>query len=134
MTVLQARDKLRINPVMLVEITLANPGPVLYFADRNIAVGGVRYEDYFDGASFSDGITLRFKNDRYKGYGSLIELNGVYPFGGAAVSIKEIYMDDYGNQSEAEVVLKGILDAPHDIDRLSFSCGVSGMERKADFK
>ncbi|MDA8090077.1 MAG: hypothetical protein M0Z61_07630, partial [Nitrospiraceae bacterium] len=45
-TILQARDSSRIKPVCLVQVTLKNSGPTLYFSDRNITVSGQLYEDY----------------------------------------------------------------------------------------
>lgn len=146
-TVAESRDRPRANPVCLIEIALKNSGPTLYLSDRNLTVGAQRYEDYLRDLSGIGGeikratsgglnadITLSFKNDRYQGYDYLIEIGDVYPFEGAVCVIKEVYLDDAGNASDAETVFKGVLDEPGDIDLSGFQCSVSSMELAADNK
>ncbi len=146
-TIAQARDKDRARPVYLMEITLLNSGPTLYFSDGNITVGGQRYEDYLgdlsglgedirrsDSEGLNANINLGFKNDRYKAYTYLVELGETYPFEGAEVTIKETYLDAAGVPSDAETVFKGALDEPRDIDLMGFACRVSSVEFRADLK
>ncbi|GAB4389055.1 MAG: hypothetical protein Kow0025_12080 [Thermodesulfovibrionales bacterium] len=133
------------RPVCLVEITLGNSGPVLYFSDRGVSVGGRAYEDYLedlsgvgdelrraDSGGLNPAVTLRFRNDRYGPYGYLIEVGEEHPFEGAECVIKEAYLDDAGAPSEAETVFKGVLDEPRDIDLAGFTCSVSSMLMRAD--
>jgi len=134
------RDRSRYKPAYLVEITLKNGGPTLYFSDRNINADGTLYEDYLDDLSglgdelrrldssaLNADITLRFKNDKYKGYNYLIEIGDTYPFEGAVCVIKETALDDSGTPSIPETVFKGALDEPSAIDLMGFTCRVSSM-------
>jgi hypothetical protein len=145
MSVLMARDRSRLKPAYLLEISLKNGGPTLYFSDRNIEVSEQKYEDYLEDLSgigeeikraTSEGInadiTLSFKNDRFRSYSYLIEIGESYPFEGAEVVIKEVYLDDDGVPSDVEVIFKGVLDEPKDIDLMGFKCSVSSMEFHKD--
>jgi len=138
-TISQMRDRPRAKPVYLVEIALKNSGPVLYFSDRNIVVGGQNYEAYLNDLSgiedevrrlstegLNANIDLAFRNDKYKTYNYLIEIGDTYPFEGAECVIKETYLgdDDLPAQSTA-TLFKGVLDEPGDIDLMGFKCRVS---------
>ncbi|MBI5057009.1 MAG: hypothetical protein HZB61_10385 [Nitrospirae bacterium] len=138
-------DRNRLNHIYLIEITLKNSGPTLYFSDRNITVGGQIYENYLsslDGLgdeirratseSLNTNIKLNFKNDRYKGYQFLILIDDTYPFTGAEMVAKEVYLDDNNNPSEAFLIFKGTLDEPRDIDEQKFICAISSMEYRKD--
>jgi hypothetical protein len=136
----KALDRKRLAPIWLVEISLQNSGPTLYFSDRNILVGSTLYEDYLEdlnglGAQLNRknseflnlDVTFRFKNRRFKTYNHLIEIGDAYPFEGAAATIKKVYLDDNDNPSDAEIIEKVILDEPGDIDQVNFMCRASSM-------
>lgn len=146
-TVEESRNRPFAKPVYLVEIALRNSGPTLFLSDRTITVGSQLYEDYLRDLSgigleleratsggLNADVTLSFRNDRYQSYGYLIELAETYPFEGAQCKIKEAYLGDDGNPSDAETVFAGLLDEPGDIDLLSFRCSMSSMETRADKK
>jgi hypothetical protein len=137
----KALDRSRLKPVYLIEITLQGAGaPILYFSDRNITIGSQIYENYLSdlsglgeeieratSESLNPDVSLRFRNDRYKTYGYLIEIGDIYPFDGAGIIIKEVYLDDNNTTSDVRIIFKGALDEPQDIDLLSFECSVSAM-------
>ncbi len=147
----EARGRTRLEPVRLVEVELKNSGPTLYFSDRNIEVGGQRYENYIEDLSgLGEGLrraespgpdsllTLRFKNDAFESHDYLVEVGDTYPFEGAVVTVKEVYLDpptgsgQAARQSETVELFKGILDEPRDIDLLGFTCGATSMEYAKD--
>ncbi|MDP2168406.1 MAG: phage tail protein [Thermodesulfovibrionales bacterium] len=138
------RDMPRLNPIYLIEVTLKNNGPTLYFSDRGIEIGSRIYEDYLKDLSgigeelkrvssvgLNADIQLDFKNDKWQAYNYLIEAGDTYPFEGAECLIKEIYLD--GNDfSEPVTLFKGVLDSPDDIDLMGFKCKVSSMPYAKD--
>jgi len=137
-TIAQSRDRPRAKPVYLVEITLKNSGPTLYFSDRNILVGSQQYENYIediqgigeeikriDSTFLNIDITIIIKNERFKTYNHLVEIGDIYPFEGADCTIKEVCLDDDNNPSDTETLLKCNLDELEDIDLLNFSCKLS---------
>lgn len=145
----QLRDRPRVEPVYLVEITLKNSGPTLYFSDRNIVVGAQRYENYIeeiqgigeeikriDSTFLNIDITIVFKNEKYKTYNYLVEIGDTYPFEGADCTIKEVYLDDNNNPSDPETLLKCNLDELQEIDLMSFQCKVSSriFQKDANWK
>ncbi len=134
------RDKPRVEPIYLVEITLKNSGPTLYFSDRNILVGSHQYENYIkeisgiegeinriDSSFLNSDINIIFKNDRYASYDYLILMGDTYPFEGAECRIKETYLDDNDNPSDTVTIFCGVIDEPKDIDLLNFQCSVSSI-------
>jgi len=141
----QALDKRRLKPVYLIEITLQNSGPVLYFSDRNITVGSQIYENYLESLSglgrqlrrrnsetLNLDIDFTFKNQRYKNYSFLIEIGDTYPFEGAETTIKKVYLDDDNTPSDVEIIEKVVLDEPSDIDLMSFNCKASAVPYAKD--
>ncbi len=148
-TVPQARDSSRLKPVYLVQLTLKNGGPTLYFSDRNIVVSGQRYESYLhdlsgiaqelkraDSTAMNVNVELGFHNDRIScngaDYGHLIELGAVYPFETALCQIFETYLDGSGNASDTALIFKGVLDCPANIGLMDFTCKVSTMPMYMD--
>lgn len=138
LSIAQARDNNRAEPVYLIEIQLKNSGPMLYFATRNIIVAGQIYEDFIESISglgsevkrvdssfMNSQTTITFNNDRFRAYTRLIEIAEVYPITTADCTIKELYLDAQGNQSAVETVDSGKLDSPKNIDKLKFSCQMS---------
>jgi len=141
-TITEARDNDRAWPVWLVEITLRNGGPTLYFSDRTVTLDGNTYNDYLrgisgpgeeirraDSSSLEAEATISFKNERYGACEHLIEIGDTYPFDGAECVIREGYLDEFGEPSEAEVVFRGFLGPPEGIDEAVFSCGVLAPDR-----
>jgi hypothetical protein len=133
------RDMPRAEPVCLVEIELKNSGPVLYFSDRAVSAMGQDYEDYLveitgltAGDNISTAATVSFKNDRFGPYESLIDIAEDYPFEGAAITVKEVYLDVDGEASEVVTILKGTLAAPRDIDLMGFSCEARPLAHSKD--
>jgi hypothetical protein len=139
-SIIQAREKLYTTPIYLLEITLKNSGPTLYFSDRNVTVSGQIYEDYLEALSdigkelrraSSQGnnydIVLKFKNDKYLTHDYLILIGETYPFEGATCTIKEVYLDN-GTLSAVETVFVGQLDEPRNINLLNFECNISSKE------
>lgn len=148
-TILQARDSSRIKPVCLVQVTLKNSGPTLYFSDRNITVSGQLYEDYLhdlsgvaqelkraDSTASNVNIELAFRNDKisYNGtdYASLITLGQAYPFETSVCQIYETYLDGNQNPSDTVLIFKGALDCPANVDLMGFKCKVSTMPMYMD--
>jgi hypothetical protein len=144
-TFAEARNRARTEPVILVEIELLNSGPTLYLSDRNVTVGGRHYQDYLeslgslgeelrrqDSSSLNTDASLRFRNDPYGGYAHLVEMEAAHPFTGAAVTVRECYLDEDGTPSDTETIFRGVLDEPREIDLLGFTCRISTMEHKAD--
>lgn len=141
MSVAQARGLTRLKPVFLIEIALQGAGaPTLYLSDRNITVSSQIFENYLDdlsglaeeieratSASRNPNISLRFHNDRYSSYNYLIEIGSVYPWEGAALTIKEVYLDDDNTPSAVDTVFKGALDEPRNIDLIGFECKASAI-------
>jgi hypothetical protein len=135
------RGRTRLEPVWLVEVELLNSGPTLYFSDRNVTVGGRRYENYLEGLSGSEErFDLRFRNDPFMSYGRLVEIGDEHPFEGAAVTVKEVYLDpstgsgQAGGQSEPVELFRGVLEEPRRIDLMGFACGVTPVDRAMDRK
>ena len=142
----EARSHDRAKPVYLVEIILSGPTPpTLYLSDRNITVASQLYEDYLDSLSGlgaelkrvdSSGLNvnakLDFKNDRYMAHAHLIGIGEANPFDGATCLIKEVYLGNDGTPSASEILFKGKLDEPRNIDVMKFTCAVSTMEHAAD--
>jgi hypothetical protein len=144
-TILQARDGSRIKPVYLLVIVLENSGDTLYLSDREITVGGNRYQSYLlnmteigeqlqraNSEGLNSNLTLNFKNDAYGAHPYLIQKGTLTPFEGATCTISEVYLDDIGTASDAEVLYVGVLDNPKSIDLMRFSCMVSSAEFQAD--
>jgi hypothetical protein len=144
-TLAQLRSLARAEPVYLLQITLKNSGPTLYFSDRRIKVEGIEYEDYIDALdglgsvherSTSQGmnsaVSIKFKNSAYGASDYLIELGSTYPFEGALVLIQEAMLDVSGQPSVGEDVFKGVLESPHAIDLLGFICRASSVEFYSD--
>ncbi len=148
-TVSQARDSSRIKPVYLVQLTLKNSGPTLYFSDRNITVAGQLYESYLhdlsgvaqelkraDSTALNVNTQLSFRNDKisYNGtdYANLITLGQTYPFETSTCQIFETYLDDNQNPSDTVLIFKGVLDCPANIDLMGFKCKVSTMPMYMD--
>ena len=138
-TIAEARNKIGIAPVYLVEITLLGTSPpTLYFSDRNITVSGQIYEDYIqeisgiseelklvDSSGLSSDVSIVFKNDKYKTHDYLIEIGKTYPFSGASCTIKECLLDSDGNPSDVETIFVGACEEPSNINLLSFTCSIS---------
>jgi len=139
-TIAQLGDRARLHPVWLVEITLKNSGPTLYFATRNVNVGSQRYENYLlevqgvgdelrrvDSSGLNTRITLSFANKKFKTHKNLIEIGDTYPFNGADTVLKQVYIDDDGNpSSDVKTWFKGKIDQPDNIVRnRSFDCKLS---------
>ena len=143
-----ARDHDRAEPVYLIKLTLGgNPELTLYLAERALSVGGDEYEDYIEGVDAlgqmlgrrdSDGLNsplvIRFINEPWGAYGRLVELSGDYPFEGAVCELSEVYMNADGQPSGAELIFKGLLEGPHHIDLMGFSCRVTSLESRADMR
>ncbi len=143
------RDSSRLKPVYLVQIVLKNGGPTLYLSDRNITVGADVYESYMhdlagiaqelrraDSTAQNVDLELSFRNDRIsfggKDYAHLIELGQSYPFETAVCAIYETAYDTTGFPAQPELVFKGVLDCPQDIDLTGFKCKVSTMPNYMD--
>jgi hypothetical protein len=137
----QARDRNRAQPVYLVEIQTLNGGPLLKFADRNILVGAVQYADYIGSLSGISGTLDRatsgatnsnasvvFKNDPYDAYAYLSDLSEDYPLEGAAIEVKELFIDDVGAQTTPTTIFTGNLDSPTGITSIAFSCAAMSRE------
>jgi hypothetical protein len=137
----------RYEPLYLVKISLSGGAHVLYLSDRNIRVGDELYEDYLDDLegvaeelrraaleSRNAEVTLRFRNDRYRGHQHLVELSEQYPFEGAQVEIYETALDARGRPAPPELLFRGTLEEPTGIDRLRFSCRVSSAEFAASLR
>jgi hypothetical protein len=146
-TIIEARNRLRAEPVYLLEIALLNSGPTLYLSDRILTVGSQVYEDYvddlkglgeelkrLDAGSLNADFTVRLRNDNYKTYDHLVTMGDTCPFEGAAVTVKEVYLDSDGTPSAAETIFKGVIDTLVDIDLLWFSCKVSDIIHHEDRK
>ncbi|MCP3680285.1 MAG: hypothetical protein GY782_08570 [Gammaproteobacteria bacterium] len=139
-TINEGRTKLHAEPVYLFEIELKNSGPTLYFSDRNITVGGQRYENYIDTSLVkiknevkrmtSEGknasIPLKFYNEKYAAHTHLIEIDDTYPFVGSTVTVKEFYIIN-GTPSDTETIYKGILEEPVNITIATFECTLSSL-------
>ena len=139
-TAAELRDRQKLKPALLAEITLLNSGPTLYLADRTLpaAISGQLYEHYIkeinglseevkrnDSTFLNSPISITFLNDKWAGYNYLIEAGSTYPFEGATVTIKEVLIDDDGTMATPVTVFKGALDEPRDIDLMQFTCKVS---------
>ncbi len=143
-TISQARGRSWIKPVYLVEIVLKNSGPTLYLSDRIITVGSQTYDDYIteitgleaelrraDSGGLNAGISLELKNEKYKTYDHLSQIGDTYPWVGAGVTIKELYLEPpvlpgaSEGQSDVTTVFVGNVDEPRDTNRLTFSLSVS---------
>lgn len=142
LSIVRMRERTRLRPVYLVEIALQNSGPTLYLSDRNITIGDTpqTYENYIHNISeiaeeieraTSEGlnpeIQIEFYNGKFQAYNYLIEIGDTYPFEGAVITIKEIYLDDDGVASVIDTIFKGALDEPRDIDLMQFSCAASSL-------
>ena len=145
MTVAEARKLPHVMPVYLVEISLLNGGPVLYFSDRNITFSGQLYQDYIqnlsamsaellriDSTGLNSDVRLVFKNDRFKTHVYLIEIDDTYPFTGAPVTIKEIYVNGGVATSDYDTVYVGVCEEPREITLVQFELHVSSREFQAD--
>jgi len=143
----KARAFTRLKPLWLVDIQLQNNGPTLRFSDRNIIIDTVVYENYLDDLnnleeeierSSSEGlnprIRLKFKNSKFRGYNHLIEIGDIYPFEGAEITVKKVYLDENNIPSIEETCFKGVLDEPENIDLIHFECSVSSMPFAKDQK
>jgi hypothetical protein len=143
----QARDSAHVAPIILVEVTLKNSGGTHYFSDRSITVAAQRYEDYISNsltigaqlerdtsAGKNADVNIVFKNQAYKTYDYLIEIGETYPFEGADVTIKEVYLLDDGTLSDVDTLFVGALDSPKGIDLLSFSCKAISSEYITQWK
>lgn len=145
----QVRDASRLKPVYLVQISLKNSGPTLYFSDRNITVSGQLYEDYLhdlsgvaqelkraDSTAMNVNLELGFHNDKisYGGtdYDHLIELCQAYPLETSICEIYETAYDWQGNPATPLLVFKGVMDCPENIDLMDFKCKVSTMPTYMD--
>jgi hypothetical protein len=145
LTAAQARDSTRAAIVILAEIQTLNGGPLLYFSDRNIIVGGVAYCDYLaavsgvgdtlfratsDFSSQAASVTLRNNpyDDGTTAYSHLSELSEDFPLEGAAVAIKRVYLDDAGAPTTPETLLVGNFDSPQNITRIALTCSVMCRE------
>jgi len=144
-SLIELRDRPRLKPVYLAEITLKNSGPTLYLSDRNITVSGQLYEAYLKDLSgvgdelkrlssdtLNSGIQLVFRNDKYKGYNYLVEIGDAYPFEGAECVIKETCLADNEVPADPGTLFKGVLDEPQEIDLLAFKCKLSSMIYQKD--
>ena len=143
------RDSSRLKPVYLVQLSLKNGGPTLYLSDRSITVGDRVYESYLndlsglarelkrqDSTAKNVDLELSFRNDNisYGGadYAHLIELGQNYPFETAVCAIYETAYDASGFPAQPELVFKGVLDCPREIDLMGFKCKVSTMPEFMD--
>jgi hypothetical protein len=142
----ETRDRPRLHPAYLVEIKLKGGGPTLYLSDRNISTTARMYQDYIgDISGLTDmmsrsssevsnfEVVLSFKNDRYGDHEFLVELGDTYPFEGAECIIRDAHLgDDFTLSSVGEVIFRGVLEGPHDVDLMDFKCRALGMEHRAD--
>src|SRR3990172_13054957 len=139
----QLRERRRLNPRYLLDITLGNSGPTLHFSTRDIMVEGVQYERYIhslsgieeeinrsDSTFRNTDLTIFFLNRPYMAYTFLSEVEATYPFSGAVIVISETYLDDNGIPCAPDVIFKGVMDTPYDIDLMRFSVKVSSMLTK----
>jgi hypothetical protein len=146
-TVAEARNRINVSPIYLIEITLLNSGPTLYFSDRPVTISSQEYEDYIDSIdgiaedisfltseSLNSDITINFKNEPYLTHSYLIQIGDTYPFDGATCTIKEVYKLHDGTYSDVETIFVGILDEPENINLVGFSCNVSDKVISADEK
>ena len=136
----EAMGRTRLKPVWLIDIMLKNSGPTLNISDRNIEMYGTIYENYLDDLSglgaelrrassqgLNPDIRLNFANGKFRGYNHLVEIGDTYPFEGADITIREIYLDDDDVPSVEVTWFKGVLDEPENIDLMRFECSASGM-------
>jgi len=123
LTVDEARAKKRLYPVLLLDIELQNSGGTVYFSDKNILVGSNQYQRYILNASnVSDAVkrstsvgdnpavTIKFNNKSFRTYSHLSLIENDYPIAGAKVTIKEVYLDDDGGQSDVATLFIGIFE------------------------
>ncbi len=138
MQIAQARDGSSLEPVFICDIQLKNAGPLLRFSTRQITVGGYLYEPYIEAISgLSDeinridssflnaAIQIVFKNLPFKTYDFLIEIADTYPFTGAQITVKEVYLSNGSPTSDTATLFLGNLDEPREIDIAAFKCNVS---------
>ncbi len=137
----EARDQDRLEPVYLVEIALLNSGPTLYLSSRDVTYQSTAYQSYLDRVdglgnesprggkgSLNAHVSIVFRNDPYGQSAHLVELGDTYPFEGAGITVKEVYLDGDGNMSSSDTVFHGALEEPRDIDLMSFTCKASRMD------
>lgn len=139
--------RVSVRPVYLVEIALQASGPVLYFSDRNVTVGGQVYEDYIASVttpaeealrptseSLNAPLSIEFRNEPWRGFARLIEAGAEHPFEGGRCTLSEAYIDDAGVCGTPVTLFIGTLDAPAEIDLQGFTCAVSALDYGADNK
>ena len=144
-TISEARSLDRAEPVFLVEITLLNGGPTLRLSDRNIVADGTRYEDYMEALTGTGAelrraeavglnaqVELKFRNEPWGTHSLLIEADATWPFLGAGVLIKEVYITEGGEVSETETLFAGVLEELREITLSGFTCSVASREFAAD--
>jgi alpha-tubulin suppressor-like RCC1 family protein len=138
-TIAEARSKIGVTPIYLLEITLLGTSPpTLYFSDRNIIISNQIYLDFIDSLdgigeeikfltseNLNADITINFKNDPFQTYSYLSQIGDVYPFDGASCTIKEVYKLQDGTYSDVETIFVGVLDEPREITLTGFLCNVS---------
>lgn len=136
----ESRERTRLKPIYLVEVSLLNGGGILYLSDRNITIGSQIYETYIlsvtgiteevrrnDSTFLNADVSIVFSNEKYKTNNYLIELGDTYPFIGAECTIREVHLDDNDAVIKNEIVIKGVLDEPANINLLSFECTFSSL-------
>lgn len=141
LTTAQARDRTRAEIVFLVEVQTLASGPLLLLSDRNITIAGIQYADYIasvtglgdqltraTGAFANGNASIVFKNDPWDANAYLSDLLETYPFEGAAVTIKRVFVDDDGTTATPETVFVGNLDSPVNISTIAFTCSANCRE------
>jgi hypothetical protein len=147
-TVAELRDMPNARPMYLVEIQTLNSGDMLYLSDRNRVFSSQNYEAYLqdlsnvgaeleraDSSGLNAEVSFQFLNDGYKTDGYLSDYLDTYPLEGAAVTVKEIYIDvNDTNSSDSVTIFTGIMDAPKVINQQSFVCSASdkGVYKQQD--
>ncbi len=151
-SIVQARERVSVEPVYLVDVILPGDGaPVMRFAQRMIEVGAEMYEPYLmsvqcvgqslhrrgDSASH-EGMNIVLSNLPWRGYDLLIEAFDDYPIEGAECLLSECYMvDDAAGgiiSTEAELLCRGILESPMKASMSEFTCGILSFQYRADIK
>jgi len=131
----EASGRDRVDTVYLVEIGLVGvSAPLLCMAERDILVDGTMYEGYLLGveglewgtrrlAQGDDGEKprLRILNEPWRGYSRLLESGEDFPFEGATLYIKEVYMDADREPTGSDLLYQGVIEGASAADLMGFT-------------
>lgn len=149
MKTLSSNQKEKLNrsylqPIYLVHLFLA--GETLYFSDRCLKYNSHYYEDYLMnlpdtahqieqfGGYGNLNAELTFRNERFRGYNTLLEFFDDYPITRRGIEMYVLYVDEgetFGSDVSTKI-LKGAMGEIRDIGKKSFSADLMTVLHKLD--